>query len=149
MEPLPDQPSTAQVKVIDATYDVPGRAMRIKARITNTGTEPLHVLEFTTANLRFINREAPGADKAVLPGAPTDTIARGGLALSDSTPIAPAETRDVTLEASDVLWELERLVSFLTDVDSKFGGLLFLVSPGGERQLTEIGGPILPTFTRL
>jgi methane/ammonia monooxygenase subunit B len=149
VEPLPDQPSTAQVKVIDATYDVPGRAMRIKARITNTGTEPLHILEFTTANLRFINREAPGADKAVLPGAPTETVARGGLSLSDASPVAPGDTREVTLEASDVLWELERLVSFLTDVDSKFGGLLFFVSSAGERQHVEIGGPILPTFTRL
>lgn len=149
VDPLPRQDATVQVKVVDATYDVPGRAMRIRARITNTGAEPLEILEFTTANLRFINPQAPGADKAVLPGAPTETIARGGLVLSDASPIAPAETREVTLEASDVLWELERLVSFLTDVDSKFGGLLFLVSPSGERQHTEIGGPILPTFTAL
>ena len=149
VDPLPARPSSADVKVLDATYDVPGRAMRIKAKITNTGSEPLQILEFTTANLRFINRQAPGADKAVLAGSPTDTIARGGLVLSDASPIAPGETREITLEASDVLWELERLVSFLTDVDSKFGGLLFLVSPSGERQHTEIGGPILPTFTQL
>ncbi len=149
VDPLPAQPSTVQVKVLDATYDVPGRAMRIKAKITNTGNEPLQVLEFTTANLRFINRQAPGADKAVLAGSPTDTIAPGGLVLSDASPIGPGETREIALEASDVLWELERLVSFLTDVDSKFGGLLFTVTPTGERQHTEIGGPILPTFTRL
>jgi methane/ammonia monooxygenase subunit B len=149
VDPLPAQPSTVQVKVLDATYDVPGRAMRIKAKITNTGSEPLQVLEFATANLRFINRQAPGADKAVLAGSPTDTIARGGLVLSDASPIGPGETREIALEASDVLWELERLVSFLTDVDSKFGGLLFTVTPTGERQHTEIGGPILPTFTRL
>jgi methane/ammonia monooxygenase subunit B len=149
VDPLPAQPSTVQVKVLDATYDVPGRAMRIKAKITNTGSEPLQVLEFTTANLRFINRQAPGADKAVLAGSPTDTIARGGLVLSDASPIGPGETREIALEASDVLWELERLVSFLTDVDSKFGGLLFTVTSTGERQHTEIGGPILPTFTRL
>jgi len=149
VDPLPAQTSTVQVKVLDATYDVPGRAMRIKAKITNTGSEPLQVLEFTTANLRFINRQAPGADKAVLAGSPTDTIARGGLVLSDASPIGPGETREIALEASDVLWELERLVSFLTDVDSKFGGLLFTVTPTGERQHTEIGGPILPTFTQL
>jgi methane/ammonia monooxygenase subunit B len=53
------------------------------------------------------------------------------------------------LEASDVLWELERLVSFLTDVDSKFGGLLFFSAPNGQRQISEIGGPILPTFIQL
>ena len=51
--------------------------------------------------------------------------------------------------ASDAMWEVERLVSFLTDVDSKFGGLLFLVDKQGNRTLTEISGPILPTFTAL
>jgi methane/ammonia monooxygenase subunit B len=47
------------------------------------------------------------------------------------------------------MWEVERLVSFLTDVDSKFGGLLFFVDKSGNRMMTEIGCPILPTFTAL
>ena len=56
---------------------------------------------------------------------------------------------DIKFVASDAMWEVERLVSFLTDVDSKFGGLLFLVDKQGNRTLTEISGPILPTFTAL
>ena len=149
IDPLPELPSNVAIKVVNATYDVPGRAMRIQAKITNNGTEPLHILEFTTANLRFINKQAPGASAAILRGAPTDTVARGGLTLSDARPITAGETREVMLEASDVLWELERLVSFLTDVDSKFGGLLFFSAPNGQRQISEIGGPILPTFIQL
>ena len=57
--------------------------------------------------------------------------------------------RELKIEATDALWELERLVSFLTDVDSKFGGLLFFVNANGERQHAEIGGPILPVFTQI
>ncbi len=149
IDPLPALPTHIAIKVMNATYDVPGRAMRIQAKITNNGTEPLQILEFTTANLRFINKQAPGAAAAILKGAPTETVARGGLTLSDTKPIAPGETREIMLEASDVLWELERLVSFLTDVDSKFGGLLFFTTPNGQRQISEIGGPILPTFVQL
>ena len=40
-------------------------------------------------------------------------------------------------------------VSFLTDVDSKFGAMLFLYSGNGERNIVELGGPILPVFTKL
>ncbi|MCU0868301.1 MAG: methane monooxygenase/ammonia monooxygenase subunit B [Burkholderiales bacterium] len=105
--------------------------------------------EFTTANLRFLNRALPSAVAAVPANYPKELVARGGLVISDTTPLAPGETREIRLEATDAMWELERLVSFLTDVDSKFGGLLFFETAGGERQIAEIGGPILPVFTQL
>lgn len=149
VDPLPKPKAEVDVKVIKATYDVPGRSMHITARMTNHSNEPLSVLEFSTANLRFVNLQAPGSDKAVSADYPRDLVARDGLSLSDTKPLAPGETRDIKLEASDAMWEVERLVSFLTDVDSKFGGLLFFVDKAGNRTLTEISGPILPTFTAL
>ena len=109
----------------------------------------LSILEFTTANVRFINQQSPSAAGAVHASFPNDLVARGGLVLSDARPIQPGETREIKIDATDAMWERERLVSFLTDVDSKFGGLLFFVNPTGERQHAEIGGPILPVFTEL
>jgi methane/ammonia monooxygenase subunit B len=147
--PLPQSPANAEVKVITATYDVPGRSMRLAAKITNKGSEPLSIGELTTANIRFINQQLPAAEADVDPSYPKDLIARTGLKLSNDTPINPGETRDVRIEATDAVWELERLVSFLTDVDSKFGGLLFLYTPKGERVIAEMGGPIVPVFTEL
>ena len=149
VDPLPKPKAEVDVKVIKATYDVPGRSMHITARMTNHSNEPLSVLEFSTANLRFVNLQAPGSDKAISADYPRDLVARDGLSLSDTKPLAPGETRDIKLEASDAMWEVERLVSFLTDVDSKFGGLLFFVDKASNRTLTEISGPILPTFTAL
>ena len=149
VDPLPKSKGDVEVKVLKANYDVPGRAMHVVARMTNHGSEPVTILEFATANLRFVNQQAPGADKAVSADYPRDLVARGGLGLSDQKPLMPGETRDIKMEASDALWEVERLVSFLTDVDSKFGGLLFFVDKSGNRSLSEIGGPILPTFTAL
>lgn len=147
--PLPATPSDVDVKLIAATYDVPGRSMRIRASFTNRGTEPITIREFSTANLRFVNRALPSAVSTIPANYPKELIARGGLVISDASPLAPGETREIRLEATDAMWELERLVSFLTDVDSKFGALLFFETAGGQRQITEIGGPILPVFTQL
>jgi len=149
VDPLPKQQHGLEVTVLKANYDVPGRSMQVTARITNRGAESVSILEFATANLRFVNHQAPGADKAVAADYPLELVARDGLGLSDQRPLMPGETREIRFEASDALWEVERLVSFLTDVDSKFGGLLFFVDKSGNRLMTEIGGPILPTFTAL
>lgn len=149
VDPLPKSAHAVEVTVTKASYDVPGRSMRITARMVNHGSEPVSILEFATANLRFVNKQAPGADKAVPSDYPRDLVAREGLGVSDQKPLMPGETREIKLEASDALWEVERLVSFLTDVDSKFGGLLFFVDKSGNRVMSEISGPILPTFTAL
>ncbi len=149
VDPLPKQNGQVEVAVLKANYDVPGRAMHVKARITNHSSEAVSIQEFATANLRFVNQQAPGADSVVSADYPRDLVARGGLGLSDQKPLAAGETRDIQFEASDALWEVERLVSFLTDVDSKFGGLLFFVDKSGKRLISEISGPILPTFTAL
>jgi methane/ammonia monooxygenase subunit B len=149
VDPLPLGPHGAVIKTLDATYDVPGRSMRIRLSISNTGPTPLTIGEFSTANIRFVNLQSPDAMNHVDRSYPKDLVPRGGLSISDPSPIQPGETREVRIDATDAAWELERLVSFLTDVDSKFGALLFLYSSDGERNMVEIGGPILPVFTRL
>jgi len=137
------------INVSDATYDVPGRSMRLKASISNVGPEALTIGELTTANIRFIVRSLPSEMANVASDYPVDLIARTDLKISDPSPLKPGETRVVQIEATDAVWETERLVSFLTDVDSKFGGLMFFYNDKGERRIAQIGGPIVPTFTEL
>lgn len=148
-EPLPEPPHGAEIKTLDATYDVPGRSMRMTLVIRNTSDRALQIGEFSTANVRFVNRSLPAAVANVDVNYPKDLVPRVGLKISDPSPIQPGETRKLKIEATDVAWELERIVSFLTDVDSKFGALLFLYTDDGERHIAEIGGPILPVFTQL
>ncbi len=149
VDPLPKAPANATIKMIDATYDVPGRSMRMRVQITNNGNEPLTIGEFTTANIRFLNQASDAAMARVSKQYPRELVARSSLKISDPSPISPGETRKVLLEAADAVWEVERLVSFLTDVDSKLGGLIFFYSPHGERNIAEISGPIIPVFTEL
>lgn len=147
--PLTQAPSAIDVRVLEAHYDVPGRAMRIRAEVTNRGTNPVVLGEFTTANLRFINQQLAAATANVEASYPKELVAPTGLKINDQTPIQPGETREIKFEAADALWELERLTSFLTDVESRFGGLLFFYSPDGKRQIAEVSGPIIPVFTAL
>lgn len=150
VEPLPlDDRAHVAIKVLHATYDVPGRSMKITARMTNNGDVPLTLGEFATANIRFLNTALPAALANVDPTYPKELVARTPLGLKDASPLNPGETRDMDISATDAMWEVERLTSFLTDVDSKFGALLFFYTPDGKRRLGEIDGAILPVFTEL
>ncbi len=140
-------PQDVLIDVKRATYDVPGRAMKVTFDATNTGNAPLTLGEFTTASLRFVNRASPQAMAKIDPSYPKELIPERGLELNDASPLQPGETRTYQMDAIDVAWELERLTSFLSDVDSRFGGLLFFHESDGTRHLSEIAGPIIPVFT--
>lgn len=146
--PLPQPAASAKVKVQRAEYDVPGRSMRLTMEVTNVGKAPLRLGEFATANLRFVNQKLPAAVAAVDPAYPKVLVPPSGLAVADDTPIAPGETRALRIDATDAAWELERLTSFVNDVDSIVGGLLFFYDAEGRRHIVNVSGPILPKFTQ-
>jgi methane/ammonia monooxygenase subunit B len=147
-EPLPEAPKGVAVKLKRAEYDVPGRSMRLSVELTNNTDQPLGIGEFTTANIRFINKNLPVAVAAVDPKYPKELLPANGLVVDSSKPLAPGETRIVMLDSTDVAWEEERLVSFLSNVDSRTGGLIFFYHPQGKRNISEVDGPILPVFKK-
>ena len=147
--PLPYQPSPVTVEFRQARYDVPGRSMRLEVTLTNISDKPLRIGEFATASIRFVNMDLPAAKANVPADYPSELVARNGLRISDDSEIRPGESKTVRLEATDAAWEIERLTSFLTDVDSKVGGLVFLFDRQGNRYIAEVGGPILPVFRNI
>jgi len=129
-----------------AEYYVPGRTLSVELRVTNNSDNPVQLGEFSTANLRFVNQDVATAVEGVPENYPTDYIAPEGLDVSDNSPIQPGETRVMTITASDVAWERERLIGLVEGPDNSYGGLLFFFDANGDRFLTSIGGPILPRF---
>jgi methane/ammonia monooxygenase subunit B len=123
--------------------------MRITVEVTNNGQTPVQIGEFTTAGLRFVNHSVPAAMAGVDPTYPKDLVPPGGLKISDDTPIAPGETRTVTLDATDAAWEIERLTALLSDPDNRVGGLIFFFDSDGKRAIDNVFGPIVPNFTHL
>ena len=134
--------ATVAVKVEDATYRVPGRAMQMTLTITNNGDSPVRLGEFNTAGVRFLDA-AVAQDET---GYPDDLLAEEGLTVSDNSAIAPGQSRTVQVTASDAAWEVYRLADLIYDPDSRFAGLLFFYDAAGNRQLVTIDAPLIPTF---
>ena len=145
IKPLPVKPNPVAVKVTNANYDVPGRALRVTMMITNSGDEAVRIGEFTTAGVRFINKVGL---KYLDRFYPRELVATG-LSLANTTPIEPGETREVKMEAKDALWEVQRLMALMGDPESRFGGLLMTWSDSGDRNINSIHGPVIPVFTKL
>lgn len=148
VEPLPLEANSNSVKVTvqRATYDVPGRSMKMNLTFKNDGDKPVQLGEFLTAGLRFVNHSVPAALANVHPDFPKDVIPPSGLQVANNAPIAPGETRTMMVEATDAAWEVERLTSLLNDPDNRVGGLLFFFDSEGKRIIANVMGPIVPVF---
>jgi methane/ammonia monooxygenase subunit B len=133
---------TISVKVEDATYRVPGRAMQMTLTITNNGDSAVRLGEFNTAGVRFLD-PAVHEDET---GYPDDLLAEEGLTVSDNSPLAPGQTRTVQVTASDAAWEVYRLADLIYDPDSRFAGLLFFWDAAGNRQMITVDAPLIPSF---
>ena len=142
IKPAADEKSTVSVKVEDATYRVPGRAMRMKLVIKNNGSAAVRLGEFYTASVRFLDSNV-FRDTT---GYPEDLLAEDGLSVSDNSPLAPGETRTVEVQASDAAWEVYRLADIIYDPDSRFAGLLFFFDAAGNRTISQIDAPLIPSF---
>jgi len=133
---------SVSVKVEDATYRVPGRAMQMTLTITNNGDSAVRLGEFNTAGIRFLDA-AVRQDET---GYPDDLLAEEGLTSSDNSPLAPGQSRTVQVTASDAAWEVYRLADLIYDPDSRFAGLLFFYDEAGGRQMVMIDAPLIPSF---
>ena len=142
MKPIELPARTVSVKVDDATYRVPGRAMQMTLTITNNGDSAVRLGEFNTAGVRFMD-PAVAKDET---GYPDDLLAEEGLTVSDNSPLAPGQSRTVQVTASDAAWEVYRLADLIYDPDSRFAGLLFFFDEAGNRQMITVDAPLIPTF---
>jgi methane/ammonia monooxygenase subunit B len=142
MIPLQMPEETVTVKVEDASYRVPGRAMQMTLTLTNNGDSAVRLGEFMTASVRFLDANVLEDET----GYPDDLLAEEGLTVSDNSPLAPGETRTVEVTASDAAWEVYRLADLIYDPDSRFAGLLFFYNEDGVRQMVKVDAPLIPSF---
>ncbi len=141
VDPLPMPEPKLSIAYQGATYRIPGRSFQTELEVTNNGTSPVQLGEFLTANLRFINP----AVRKVEPLDSHDLIASNGLRV-EGGPVMPGKTQILKVFAEDALWETYRLTTMINDPDSIVAGLLFFYGADGEREMVEIGGPMLPVF---
>ena len=138
-KPYPD--SNVKVKIQEASYRIPGRSFKMRLSVENSGTTPLQVSEFLTANVRFINPSV----KIVKPLDEHDLVASNGLRVEGGS-VKPGETKILDVFAEDALWETQRLTRMINDPDSIIAGLLFFRGNDGSREIVEVAGSLLPIF---
>jgi len=142
IQPIDMPEPTVGVKVEDASYRVPGRAMQMTLTVTNNGDSSVRLGEFMTASVRFLDSDV-AIDET---GYPDDLLAEDGLTVDDNSPLAPGETRTINVTASDAAWEVYRLADLIYDPDSRFAGLLFFFDANGGRQMVMVDAPLIPVF---
>jgi len=139
-------PSPAQITLVpeQVTYLVPGRTVEFRLRVANGSAKPIRFGEFTTANLRFLNRAVVKAESDY----PQDLIAPAGLVVRPDEPIAAGASEEASIEATSSVWETDRLTALMSDPTNRIGGLFMFYAPDGERSIVEFSSPIVPTFTQ-
>ncbi len=141
VEPIDIPAGDLEIVVDHATYDLAGRSLTMQVTMTNNGDGPIHIAEFLTANIRFLNPEVNEGE--IYEG--EEMVSKDGLTVSVDT-IAPGQSVDVKLTASDALWEQYRMTGLIHDPDSRFAGMVFYYDDAGTRYFQEVGGPVLPNF---
>lgn len=130
-----------EVVVEHASYELAGRSLSMRVKMTNHGESPLRIAEFATANIRFMNAKVNKGE--FYEG--EEMVSRDGLTVSVDV-IAPGQSVDVVLVASDALWEQYRMTGLIHDPDSRFAGMIFYYDDSGKRYYQEVGGAVLPDF---
>jgi methane/ammonia monooxygenase subunit B len=141
VEPLPAPDQWVEAELKRASYEIPGRDLTINVVITNNTERTLQLGEFASANVRFINSDILD----LKPADSHDLIAPSGLRITGGA-IPAGESRELTLHASDAMWETQRLSRLIYDPDSRFAGVMFFFDEDGNKHAVEIYGPMLPTF---
>jgi uncharacterized caspase-like protein len=125
-----------QVKVLGAIYTVADRKLQVDLKISNLGRWPVRLGEFQSAGVRFLNPDVYTTKTKY----PENFVADHGLSLSDNAPIAPGETRDITIIVQD-----DRQSDRLSyDVNKSPPSLLYFFTASGERYEVDIGGFVRP-----
>jgi methane/ammonia monooxygenase subunit B len=116
----------------EARYDTGSKTVTMDVDITNRGTTPLDLKEFTTSTLTF----APG----LTPGENT-----GSLTATPSGSVAPGQTTKVSIAMQGSAWEEEKLIP-VNESSQMITGILVFQSGDGKKVLTEVEANLQPVL---
>ncbi len=131
----------AEVEPGGATYDDGTDTLLMKVSATNTSTSPITLKQYIMAMTTFVN---DGPDEQAKAG-PHDYV--GQLEVEPNTPIAPGETKELTLRMSNALLTDERLIP-LRDPQQFIAGLLRFENAAGKREMVTVRESVIPTQFR-
>jgi methane/ammonia monooxygenase subunit B len=114
----------------EARYDPGSKTVTMDVDITNNGTTPMDVQQFTTSTLKF----APGAQAGEL---------GGGLTATPAPSVAPGATTKLSLAMPGPAWEDEKLIP-VNESSQMITGILVFQTGDGKKVLTEVEANLQP-----
>ena len=131
----------ADVRPLGAIFDDHTDTLTINAEIKNTGTNPLNLNSYVMAMVAFVN----GDKDAIAKAGPADYVS--SLSVAPDGPIAPGETRKVTLTMKAEVFLQERLIP-LHDPQQLIAGLFRFTDSAGREDLVTVKSVLVPTEFR-
>jgi methane/ammonia monooxygenase subunit B len=114
----------------EARYDPGSKTLTMDVDITNTGTTPMDLQEFTTSTLKFAPGLAPGENT-------------GGLTASPSGSVAPGQTTKLSIAMQGSAWQDEKLIP-VNESSQMITGILLFQTGDGKKVLTEVESNLQP-----
>jgi methane/ammonia monooxygenase subunit B len=129
--PTPAVAATSLVGVAglgEARYDTGSKTLTMDVDITNRGTTPMELQQFTTSTLKFAA------------GAPSG---QGSLVATPAASVAPGATTKLSLAMAGPGWEDEKLIP-VNESSQMITGLLVFQTADGKEVLTEVEANLQP-----
>ena len=137
-KPLPPDDKLAEVQPVGASWNDGTDTLIMKVRAKNISPDPITVKEYIMAMTTFVNG---GTDEQAQAG-PRDYV--GQLEVDPNTPIAPGETKELTLKISNPVLSDERLIP-TRDPQQFIAGLLRFKNASGGEQFVTARVNVVPT----
>ncbi len=131
----------AEVEPEGATYDDGTDTLLMKIKAKNISASPITLKQYIMAMATFVNG---GPDEQAKAG-PHDYVGR--LEVEPNGPIAPGQTRELTLKMTSPVFSDERLIP-LRDPQQFIAGLLRFENTQGGRQMVVARSSVIPTQFR-
>jgi methane/ammonia monooxygenase subunit B len=118
----------ATAGLASARYDAGSKTLTMDVDITNNGTTPMDLRQFTTSTLKFAA------------GAPAG---QGSLVATPAASVAPGATTKLSLAMQGPAWEDEKLIP-VNESSQMITGLLVFQTADGKEVLTEVEANLQP-----
>jgi methane/ammonia monooxygenase subunit B len=132
----PPRPAVAETSLIgvagvaSARYDEGSQTLTMDVDVTNRGTTPMELQQFTTSTLKFAPGQAPGENT-------------GSLNATPAASVAPGATTKLSLAMQSPAWEDEKLIP-VNESSQMITGLLVFQTGDGKKVLTEVEANLQP-----
>jgi methane/ammonia monooxygenase subunit B len=140
-EPISPGASLAQVRPQGATYDDHTDTLLINVEVKNTSSSPLTLKQYVMAMAAFVNGGKDDQEKA----GPAEFV--GQLNVEPDGPIAPGESKKLTLKMTAAIFDEERLIP-LHDPQQAIAGLLRFENAQGRQDLVTVKSVLVPIAFR-